>query len=96
MSNVQYVEIIKAKLSDAGYSDALLDALTYQIIKVAEDEKVNALTLLDKLISDNVDLRQNKDLTANIPQSSNGMSFKTFRHSNPVPNRFIDRQIIIR
>jgi len=96
MSNVQYIELIKAKLSDAGYSNVLLDALTYQILEVAEEQNVNALTLIEKLITDNVDLRQNKEFTANIPQTTNGMSFKTYRHSNPKPNKFIERQIINR
>lgn len=96
MSNIQYVELIKSKLSDAGYSNVLLDALTYQILEIAEQQNVNALSLIEKLIRDNVDLRQNREFTANIPQTTNGMSFKTYRHSNPKPSRFIDRQIIIR
>lgn len=96
MSNVQYVEVIKSKLSDAGYSDALLDALTYQILSVAEREGVNALSLIETLIRDNVDLRKNKDFTSRIPQTTNGMSYVTYRHSDPRPNRLINRQIIIR
>ena len=63
MSNIQYVEIIKSKLSDAGYSDALLDALTYQILEIANKENVNALTLLEEMIRKNIDLKKGCDLT---------------------------------
>lgn len=96
MANVKYIEIIKSKLSNAGYSSALLDALSYQVIEVADTNAVDALELLDQMIGDNIDLRKNKDFNAIIPQTSNGMSFTTYRHSNPAPNKFIDRQIIIR
>lgn len=96
MSNIQYVEIIKSKLSDAGYSDALLDALTYQILEIANKENVNALTLLEEMIRKNIDLKKNQQFSSNLPQTTNGMSFKTYRHSNPKPSKFIERQIIIR
>lgn len=96
MSNIQYVEIIKSKLSDAGYSHALLNALTKQILTIADERGVNALSLLEELIRDNVDLKKSKSFNNSIPQSNNGMSFTTYRHSNPKPNRFVDRQIINR
>lgn len=96
MSNIQYIEIIKAKLSEAGYSSALLDALTRQLISIAEREGVNVLSLLDEMIEKNVDLRKSKDLNRQLPQTTNGMTYTTHRYETPTPSRFISRQIINR
>lgn len=96
MANIQYNEIIKSTLGKAGYSDALLDALTEQIITIADQKGVNALNLLGEMVENNIDLKKSKDFIKNIPQTTNGMSYTTFRHSNPKSNRFVERQIIIR
>lgn len=96
MSNIHYNEVIKSTLSKAGYSDALLDALTQQIINISDSRGVNALELLEHMVESNDDLRKSKEFIKNIPQTTNGMSFTTFRHSSPKSNKFTQRQIIIR
>lgn len=96
MSNIQYHDIIKSKLSQAGYPSSLLDSLTNQIIRIAENYGVNALTLLEELNRKKVDLKSSKLLNNVAPQNSKGTYFTTFRHSEPKTSKLLSRQIIIR
>lgn len=93
MNNLKYLEIIKSKLKEIGYSTNL-DALAKQVIQVADKKEINAIVYLEShILNKKGELKFNQNLNKQINSFNNGMAFTSQRHSSPQTNRFINRQI---